>query len=358
MFSLSAIVTFLIVLGVLVFVHEFGHYIIARLCGVQVQTFSLGFGPRLFSRKWGPTEYCVSIIPLGGYVRLLGDDPKEEISPEEQDRSFLTQRVGKKIAIVMAGPLFNLLLALFIFVGVFMAGVPSLTSEVGEIQPSSAAGAAGMKPGDKIVEIEGKPITQWEEIRETLQKSGGKELQFVVEREGQRVNLKVTPMRKETQNVLGDSHQLWLIGILPKGTHTIKQYDPLTAAMMGARRTWEMISLNVLGIFRLIQGKISSDTIGGPILIAQMAGQQANEGVLNVVLFIAILSINLGIINLFPIPILDGGHLLFFIIEGVMGHPLSLKTREIAQQVGLFLIISLMVFAFYNDIMRLFIRQG
>jgi len=358
MFSLSAIMTFLIVLGVLVFVHEFGHYIVARLCGVQVQTFSLGFGPRLFSRKWGPTEYCVSIIPLGGYVRLLGDDPKEEISPEERDRSFLAQSVKKKIAIVVAGPLFNLLLALFIFVGVFMTGVPSLTSEVGEVQPSSAAGAAGIKPGDKIVEIEGKQINQWEEIRETLQKNGGRELQFVIEREGQRISLKVTPMMKETQDVLGDSHQLWLIGVLPKGTHTIKQYDPLTAAMMGAKRTWEMISLNVLGIFRLIQGKISSDTIGGPILIAQMAGQQANEGVLNVVLFIAILSINLGIINLFPIPVLDGGHLLFFIIEGIMGHPLSLKTREIASQVGLFIIISLMVFAFYNDIMRLFIKQG
>jgi regulator of sigma E protease len=358
MFSLSSIVTFLIVLGVLVFVHEFGHYFVARLCGVQVQTFSLGFGPRLFSRKWGPTEYCVSIIPLGGYVRLLGDDPKEEVSPEERDRSFLAQSVKKKIAIVVAGPLFNLLLALLIFVGVFMTGVPSLTSEVGEVQPSSAAGAAGMKPGDRIVEIEGKPIHQWEEIRETLQKSGGKELLFVVEREGERIELKVTPMMKETQDVLGDSHQLWLIGILPKGTHTIKQYDPLTAAAMGARRTWDMITLNVLGIFRLIQGKISSDTIGGPILIAQMAGQQANEGVLNVVLFIAILSINLGIINLFPIPILDGGHLLFFIIEGIMGRPLSLKKREIAQQVGLFLIISLMVFAFYNDIMRLFIKQG
>lgn len=358
MFSLSAIVTFLIVLGVLVFVHEFGHYIVARFCGVQVQTFSLGFGPRLFSRKWGPTEYCISIIPLGGYVRLLGDDPKEEISPEERDRSFLTQSVKKKIAIVVAGPLFNLLLALFIFVGVFMTGVPSLTSEVGEVQPSSAAGEAGMQPGDRIVEIEGKSINQWEEIRETLQMNGGKELQFVVEREGQRVNLKITPMLKETQDVLGDSHQLWLIGILPKGTHTIKQYDPLTAAMMGAERTWEMISLNVTGIFRLIQGRISSDSIGGPILIAQMAGQQANEGILNVVLFIAILSINLGIINLFPIPILDGGHLLFFIIEGIMGHPLSLKTREIASQVGLFIIISLMVFAFYNDIMRLFIKQG
>lgn len=358
MFSLSAIVTFLIVLGVLVFVHEFGHYIVARMCGVQVQTFSLGFGPKIFSRRWGPTEYCLSVIPLGGYVRLLGDDPKEEIAPEERDRSFLSQSVKKKIAIVVAGPLFNLLLALVIFVGVFMTGVPSLTSDVGEVQPGSAAAEAGMKGGDRIVQIEGKPINQWEEIRETLQVNGGKPLQFVVERDGQKVDLTVTPTMKETQDVLGDAHKLWLIGILPKGTHTIKQYDPLTAATMGAKRTWDMISLNVLGIFRLIQGKISSDTIGGPILIAQMAGQQANEGILNVVLFIAILSINLGIINLFPIPVLDGGHLLFFIIEGIIGHPLSLKKREIAQQVGLFIIISLMVFAFYNDIMRFFIKQG
>ncbi len=358
MFGLSSIITFLIVLGVLVFVHEFGHYIVARLCGVQVQTFSLGFGPKLISRQWGPTEYCISIIPLGGYVRLLGDDPKEEVPEEQRARSFLAQNVKKKISIVVAGPAFNLLLALLIFIGVFMIGVPTLISEVGEVQPGSAAAAAGMKTGDRIVEINGTPIVQWEEIRETLQKSEGKELGFVVEREGARVDLKVTPTMKETQDVLGDSHRLWLIGILPKGTHTIKQYDPLTAAWMGTKRTGEMIVLNVLGIFRLIQGRIPSDTIGGPILIAQMAGQQASEGIMNVILFIAILSINLGIINLFPIPILDGGHLLFFIIEGILGRPLSLKKREIAQQVGLFIIISLMVFAFYNDIMRFFIKQG
>lgn len=358
MFGLSSIITFLVVLGVLVFVHEFGHYIVARMCGVQVQTFSLGFGPRLLSKKVGPTEYCLSVIPLGGYVRLLGDDPKEEVSPEEQGRSFLAQSVKKKIAIVVAGPLFNLLLALFIFVGVFMAGVPILTSDVGEVQAESAAAQGGMMSGDRVVSIEGKPISQWEEIRETLQKSGGKELRFVVERDGKQVDLKITPTMKETKDVLGDTHPLWLIGILPKGSHIIKHYDPLTAAYMGARRTWDMIALNVVGIFRLIQGRIPSDSIGGPILIAQMAGQQANEGVMNVVLFIAILSINLGIINLFPIPILDGGHLVFFIIEGILGRPLSLKKREIAQQVGLFIIISLMVFAFYNDIMRFFVKPG
>lgn len=358
MFSLSAIITFLVVLGVLVFVHEFGHYIVARMCGVQVQTFSLGFGPKILSQKWGPTEYCLSVIPLGGYVRLLGDDPKEDVLPEEKERSFLAQPVRKKIAIVVAGPLFNLLLALFIFVGVFITGVPLVTSDVGEVQPGSAAAQGGMKGGDKIVEIEGHPIAQWEEIRETLQKNGGKALQFVVEREGQRVNLTISPTMKETHDVLGNTQKLWLIGILPKGTHTIKKYDFFTAAYMGARRTWEMIALNVLGIFKLIQGKIASDAIGGPILIAQMAGQQANEGILNVVLFIAILSINLGIINLFPIPVLDGGHLAFFIIEGILGRPLSLKKREIAQQVGLFIIISLMVFAFYNDIMRLFVKPG
>lgn len=358
MFSLSAIITFLIVLGVLVFVHEFGHFIVARFCGVQVQTFSLGFGPKILSRKYGETEYCLSIIPLGGYVKLTGDDPNEEVRPEDKERSFLAQNLKKKIAIVVAGPLFNLLLALIIFVSVFMVGVPSLTSEVGEIQADSAAAQGGMKSGDRIISIEGKPIAQWEEIRETLQKSGGRPLHFIVQRDGNQVDLTITPTLKETQDVFGDSHPLWLIGILPQGGYVVKRYDPLTAAYMGARRTWEMITLNVFGIFKLIQGKISSKTIGGPILIAQMAGQQASAGVMNVVLFIAVLSINLGIINLFPIPILDGGHLLFFIIEGIIGHPVSLKKREIAQQIGLFLLVSLMVFAFYNDLMRLFVKQG
>jgi len=355
---MTSIFTFLVVLGVLVLVHEFGHFIVARWCGVQVETFSLGFGPKIASKKVGATEYCLSLIPLGGYVRMLGDDPNEEVDSEDADRAFLTQAVSKKIAIVFAGPFFNLILAFFIFVGVFLVGVPALTPDVGEVQEGSAAEAGGLLAGDKILSIEGEAVTQWEDIRTTLQKSEGRGLDFLVMREGSETHLSIAPTMKEVEDVFGDPKQLWLIGILPTGDQMTKRYGPINAIVMGMERTVSTTALNVVGIFKLIQGKISSDNIGGPIMIAQMAGQQASQGFLNVILFVAILSINLGIINLFPIPVLDGGHLIFFGIEAIIGRPVSIKKREIAQQVGLFLIVSLMVFAFYNDIMRFFVNPS
>jgi len=358
LFGLTTVFTFLIVLGVLVGIHEFGHYIVARMCGIQVETFSLGFGPKIFSKKIGPTEYCLSAIPLGGYVRMLGDDPNEEIPEEERARSFLSQPVRKKIAVVLAGPLFNLLMAFFIFWGVFMIGLPVLSPVVGEIQEDSAAQKGGLQPEDRVLSIEGQAIMEWEEIRSTLQEKGGNTLNFVIDRTGDQIELQITPRKKESTDVFGDPEILWLIGILPEGEQFTRRYNPITAFYLGAARTVDMTVLNVVGIVKMIQGKISSDNIGGPILIAQIAGQQASQGFLNVVLFVALLSINLGIINLFPIPILDGGHLVFFIIEGIIGRPLSIKKREIAQQVGLFLIVSLMVFAFYNDIMRFFVKPG
>lgn len=358
MFSITSALTFIAVLGVLVAVHEFGHYIVARMCGIQVETFSLGFGPKILSKKIGPTEYCISIIPLGGYVRMLGDDPNEEIPEEERARSFLSQPVRNKIAVVIAGPLFNLLMAFVIFWGVFMAGLPVLSPVVGEVQEDSAAKKGGLQTEDRVLSIEGQAIMEWEEIRSTLQEKGGSPLGFVIERHGDRIDLTITPVKKETTNVFGDPITLWLIGILPEGEQFTRSYNLMDALYLGAERTIDMTMLNVIGIVKMIQGKLSADNIGGPILIAQIAGQQASQGFLNLVLFVALLSINLGIINLFPIPILDGGHLVFFMIEGLIGRPLSIKKREIAQQVGLFLIVSLMVFAFYNDIMRFFVNPS
>ncbi|MFQ5588112.1 MAG: RIP metalloprotease RseP [Nitrospiria bacterium] len=358
MFSASTVLTFIIVLGVLVGIHEFGHFIVARMCGVQVQTFSLGFGPKIASKKVGPTEYCLSIIPLGGYVRMLGDDPNEEIPDDEKDRSFLTQPVRKKIAIVIAGPLFNLLLAAFIYSGIYMVGFPTVTAVIGQVQENSAAEAGGMQAGDEVLTIENRDIADWDEVRETVQKSGGKPLHFLVHRDGKEVELNITPRLKESKDVFGDAQHSWLIGITPKGDQITKRYNPVKAVYLGVENTIKLTYLTVKGIARMIQGKISSDSLGGPILIAQIAGEQAQQGFSNVVLFVAMLSINLGVLNLFPIPVLDGGHLVFFSIEGIMGRPLSLKMREIAQQVGLFLIISLMVFAFYNDIMRIFVNPG
>lgn len=358
MFSATSVITFIVVLGVLVGIHEFGHFIVARFCGVQVETFSLGFGPKILSKKVGSTEYCLSLIPLGGYVRMLGDDPNEEIPEDERDRSFLSQPVRKKIAIVIAGPLFNLLLAVFIYSAVYMVGFPTVTAVIGEVQEGSAAESSGMQGGDKILAIEDFEISDWDEIRATVQESDGETLNFLVLRDGDQIDLKVTPRLKETEDVFGDKHPTWLIGITPKGDQITKRYNPMKAIYLGTENTIKLTYLTMKGILKMIQGKISSDNIGGPLLIAQIAGEQASRGFSNIVLFMAMLSINLGVLNLFPIPVLDGGHLVFFTIEGILGHPLSLKKREIAQQVGFFLIVSLMVFAFYNDIMRFFVNPS
>jgi regulator of sigma E protease len=358
MFTLTAIVTFTLVLGVLILFHEYGHFSVARLCGVGVQTFSLGFGPKLWTKKVGETEYCLCAFPLGGYVRMVGDDPTEEIPEEDKARSFLGATLPKRIAIVCAGPVFNFILAFFVFFGIFMVGIPVLTPEIGEVDKESPAAMGGILAGDKIISINDKPILQWDEVRENIQASNGAVLRFLVSRAGVEKTLTITPMQKETKDIFGDLQPSFIIGVLPGKTQFTKRYNPIEAFGLGLVRTGQMIHLNTVGIIKLLEGKISSDNIGGPILIAKMAADQAEQGILNVLLFAAMISINLGVINLFPVPVLDGGHLLFFLIEAVMRRPLSIKAREMASQVGLFLLVSLMVFAFYNDIMRFFIHPG
>ncbi|MBI5745507.1 MAG: RIP metalloprotease RseP [Nitrospirae bacterium] len=354
---MQSIFAFVFVLGILVFFHELGHFLIARRIGVKVLKFSLGFGPKLVGRKIGETEYLISSVPLGGYVKLLGEDPTEEMSPEDKGRSFSDQPVGKRIAIVMAGPLFNLILAALIFVFLFMVGIPLLTTEIGDVIGDSPAMKAGVLPGDKIVAINGKEISLWDEMKEIIEKNRDQAMTFTVRRGDNRIDLKITPMVVDDENPLKEKVRVGRIGVRPKGTFITKRYNPVSAVMLGIERTWNITALTVLGIIKIFQREIPADTIGGPILILQMAGQQASEGFVNIMLFIAILSINLGVINLFPIPILDGGHVLFFLIEAVMGKPVSIKKREVAQQIGLFLLVSLMLFAFYNDIMRFFIKQ-
>jgi regulator of sigma E protease len=351
---IQAIVSVIIVLSILIFFHELGHFLVARRLGVKVLKFSLGFGPKLIGRKIGETEYLLSALPLGGYVKLLGEDPTEAATPEDAARSFSNQSVGRRIAIVAAGPVFNLLLAFLIFVVIFLIGFPNISSQIGDVQKDSPAARADLKTDDTVIAIEGKPVEYWDDIKEAVQQYGGKEIALTVERGGAQVALRLTPEEKEAKNLLGDPIKEWRIGVSPKGTFKTKRYGPVNAVVMGFKRTYEVTGLTMLGIVRLVQGRIPANTIGGPILIAQLAGQQASEGLLNVAIFIAILSINLGVINFLPIPILDGGHLLFFVIEAVIGRPVSLKKREMAQQAGLFILLALMLFAIYNDIMRFF----
>lgn len=351
------ILSFIVVLGVLIFVHEFGHFIVARKSGVRVLNFSIGFGPKLIKRTVGETEYALSAFPLGGYVRLLGDDPKEVIDPSEVHRSFLHQSLTKKIAIVFAGPFFNLLLAVVIFAGLyFVNGVEVPSAKLGKIQADSPAERAGLRAGDRVLEIDGEAVSEWDDIRKRVQASRGREMAFLVERAGEPASLKVTAERSEVSNIFGEPEMMWMVGVEQSGEtiYRYEKYNPLASAYMGVERTVYLTKLTVLGIIKMIQGKLSFRNIGGPIMIGQMSGQVASQGGTVFLSFMALLSINLGIINLLPIPILDGGHLLFFVIEGVMGKPVSLRKREIAQQVGLFILIFIMLLAIYNDVTRIF----
>ncbi|MFQ5507821.1 MAG: RIP metalloprotease RseP [Leptospirillia bacterium] len=378
--AIRATAVFIPVLAILIFVHELGHFLVARWCGVRVLTFAIGFGPTMISRTYGDTEYALKWIPLGGYVKMYGEGENEEVDPDASDQgeagaeaapapipeeerhlTFAGKSVWQRMSIVFAGPLFNMLTAVLIFCGVYMVGVPVLTSDVGTVQEDSPAYRAGLVADDRITAIDGQPVTQWDDIRNAVQEAQGSSVMLTVEHaatEGISLpaerEVMITPEMMLTHNIFGEEVQRWLIGVSPKGTTFTERHNPVTATVLGLQKTWEVTSLTMQGIIKLIQRVIPSDTIGGPILIAQMASQQANEGFLNIALFVALLSVNLGILNLLPIPVLDGGHLVFLSAEALIGRPVSIRVREVAQQAGLFMLLALMAFAFYNDIMRFF----
>jgi regulator of sigma E protease len=346
----------IILLGVLIFAHEFGHFIMAKKSGVGVLKFSLGFGPKIFGKRIGETEYLLSAIPLGGYVKLLGESDVDGLSEEEQRRSFSRQSVAKRILIVAAGPVFNFLLAIVIFTIVYMVGIPTLTGEIGTIQENSAAEAAGLKPGDVVVAIDGAQITRWNRLAETISSSEGRSLKISYERGGVRQELTVTPNLLKSKNIFGEEVDSYKLGISPAPKTVIDRLNPLEATWASLKQTWLISKLTLLSLVKIIEGVVSPKTLGGPILIAQMAGTQAREGLIPFVLFMALLSINLAILNLLPIPVLDGGHLLFYLIEIVKGSEVNLKWREMASQVGFVLLIMLMIFVFVMDIDRLNIK--
>jgi regulator of sigma E protease len=437
---------FLVVLGVLVTFHEFGHFIVARWAGVKVLKFSLGFGPKLFSRQVGDTEYIVSIIPLGGYVKMFGEDLGESISPQEREESFVHKSLWKRTLIVAAGPGFNFLLSYLIFsawlatgaplpiptfeelsptieairaespattagleVGdkvtqineqeittrhdvfamiaesqgrpltfeilrsghhktffvtpelmdpnptdepIYLIGIEEAAPVVTSVIPDMPAMAGGLQEGDRIVAIENEPIHTWSQMTKIVQGSAYQPLEFRVDRHGALITLTVTPEPFETTED-GLPVEIGKIGITGPGRTVVRADSPLTALFHGLRATWGWSELTVVGIYKILTGEISSKNLGGPIMIASVSGQAAENGMSNVAFLVAILSINLGILNLLPIPILDGGHLFFFACEAILRRPLGERQREFAQQVGMVLLFSIMIFAFFNDIQRL-----
>ena len=433
-----------VVLGVLIFFHELGHFLVAKRAKVGVLKFSLGFGPKLVGVKRGETEYLLSALPLGGYVKMVGEDPGDE-SPEAADptRSFSKKSVGTRSLIILAGPVANLVLPVLIFWGIFtFVGQSYVLPVVGTPETGSPAAVAGLETGDRIEAIDGKSIGRWDQIDTALRASGGRPLILTVLRDGRTSNIRVAPRTQQTRDIFGQEVEVWdlglrplvstrigqvlpgqpaqqagiqtgdrvvavdgapvaewdqlakiihgspgrplmltmdrkglrqeirvtpratkqpgpsgeeeigLIGIGPAPESHFRRLNPVSAAWAGVTKTVDLAVLVVTRFVKLIQAKISPSTIGGPILIAQMAGEVAQRGLVDLLSFTALLSINLAILNLLPIPILDGGHLLFSLIEWLRGKPVSLRKREIAQQVGMVLLVGLMVFAFYNDIFR------
>ncbi|MDL1984099.1 MAG: RIP metalloprotease RseP [Deltaproteobacteria bacterium] len=351
----TSIFAFIIVLGILISFHELGHFLVARLFGVGVEKFSIGFGPKIFGKRIGNTDYCVSAIPLGGFVKMVGEDPNADVSPDDISVSFTHKHVLKRILIVAAGPFFNLLLALIIFFGMFQIyGTFILEPFIGEVKENSPASRGGLETGDRVLAINEIPIERWEDLAKIISESNGEELVLHIQRNESIIVANVKPEQITAKNIFGEDFQRYVIGITSSGNGFSKKLNFFQAFSESIIQTYNISKLTVVSIVKLIQGTISTKTLGGPLMIAQMAGQQAEEGISNLLFFIALLSINLAIINFLPIPVLDGGHLVFFFIEAATGRPVNVRFREIAQQAGIFLLIMLMIYVFYNDITRMF----
>lgn len=353
---LVTILSTVIVLGILVFVHELGHFLLAKRLGVGVLTFALGFGSKLVGKRIGETEYKICAIPLGGYVKLIGENPEEEVKEEDRSRSFSFQPIWKRALIISAGPFFNFFLAavLFCLVNLFL-GIPSSPlPKIGEVSAGFPAEEAGLRKGDLVLSIDGEEVSKWEDLSRIIRGSKGKELYLKVRRENEVLEIRITPKPTTQKTIFGEEIETYLIGITPAEEVVLTKVNPFIAIGTGFVQTWNGIRLTILGIVKLIQRVIPAKEIGSPIMIAKLAGEQARKGVVSLALFTAIISINLGIINLFPIPILDGGHFLFLTLEAILRRPVSIKKMEIAQQIGLVFIILLMLFAIRNDVMRYF----
>ncbi|ACM19874.1 membrane-associated zinc metalloprotease RseP [Geotalea daltonii FRC-32] len=355
---MQSVISAIIALGALIFIHELGHFIFAKWFGVGVDKFSLGFGPKIIGKKIGETEYLLSAFPLGGYVKMVGEGEDAELTEEDKARSFAAKPPLQRIVIVAAGPLFNLLFAYFIFIIVYMVGVPAATTKIGEVVKDKPAARAGVQAKDMVTAINGKVVNRWEELSSTIIEGKGQPVELQVQREGKTLNFRITPEKRTAKNLLGDTVTTPVLGIVSAGEIVIDHFGPVDAFTKGSAQTWNVIKITVLSLVKLVERAIPLDTIGGPIMIVKMAGQQAAEGSVSFLAFVALLSVNLGILNLLPVPILDGGHLFFYLWEIVFRKPISPKAREIAQQIGLVLLISLMVLAFYNDIARYFIGQN
>jgi regulator of sigma E protease len=357
---------FLIVLTVLVFVHEFGHYAIARWNGVRIDVFSIGFGPELFG-WWdrAGTRWKFSTIPLGGYVKMFGDSDAssgqplpglDRLAQGERNVSFHYKRLGQRAAIVAAGPAANFAFAIVVLTVLFMTfGQPYTPAEVGQVQPGSAAEQGGIRAGDVILSIDGQAVARFEDVQQAVRMNPGIAMAIAVTREAKTLTLQVTPARTEVTDRFGNRYEIGLLGIARSGMEYIKR-DPMTALYQAVGETWNLSASTLQAMWQMVKGTRTTDELGGPLRIAQMSGEVARGGIAPVLTFMALLSVSLGLINLFPVPILDGGHLLFYAAEAIRGRPLGQKAQEYGFRIGLALVLTLMVFTTWNDLVHIGIK--
>jgi regulator of sigma E protease len=357
------VVPFLFVLTIVVFVHELGHFLIARWCGVRVLVFSIGFGRELlgFTDRHG-TRWKLAAVPLGGYVKFFGDEnvasvpdraSVDAMSEAERNESFFHQPLRKRAAIVAAGPIANFILAIIIFAAVFAVyGRPDNIARVEAIEANSAAAAAGFRPGDVVVAIDDHPIRTFTEMQRVVRAHPDRKIQIEIERDGRFLTVTAVPTLKEVPDNFGKIHRFGILGI--QGPKDRIKVGPLEAVGYGAQESWSIVDETFSYLYRMVTGRESADQLGGPVGIALMSGEAAKLGFDVLIRWVAAISVSIGLLNLFPIPLLDGGHLLFYGLEGVRGRPLSERTQEIGFRIGFAIVLMLLVFATYNDIPRLF----
>jgi regulator of sigma E protease len=346
-----SLISFIIVLSILVIVHEFGHFITAKKTGVRVEKFSIGFGPEIIGVTKQETRYSVSMIPLGGYVKLAGETGAEGMKPEKWE--YMSKTVGERMRIIFAGPLLNYILAFVIFAFVFMVGNPTLTAKIGKVMPGYPAESAGLKAGDKIISINNKNVIYWEDVTKIVHAGKEQDMTLIINRDGAEMTLRVTPKSSEMDTMFGSKKKISIMGIAPSDEVVYVKYGFIKSIYMGAEKLWTLTYITCRALWASVTGAVPiKESMTGPIGIFYITGQAAKLGLVYLLQLMGVLSASLAIFNLLPVPVLDGGHILFLAIEKIRRKPVSLKMQEGVTQVGISLLIVLMLFVFYNDFIR------
>ncbi|MBI3333550.1 MAG: RIP metalloprotease RseP [Candidatus Omnitrophica bacterium] len=346
---MSPWLAFLVTLSLIILVHELGHFFMARAVGVKVERFSLGFGPRLLRFTRGGTEYALSLFPIGGYVKMAGESPE---GASNHPWEYQARPVRERIGIVLAGPLINYALGFLLFAAIFAAGAPFVTAQIGKVLEEYPAAQAGLKGGDRILSVEGKPVESWEEVTEAIRRQT-QSVSLTIQRGEESFTQVLQPKVKETTNLLGLKVRVGMIGILPSDEVRIRRYPLPVALWKAGERVWILTSMTLQALWRMATGGLSiRESVTGPIGIFFITSSVAEQGLLSLLQLIAVLSTSLGLFNLLPIPVLDGGHIAFLVLEGIQGRPVSARTQEVMTRLGLGLLTLLLLVVTYNDILR------